>query len=111
MSRYVEYYEVKTRSGYEYYFMPVDLDAKNKENFDSRSHRIWKFDTKTKRIQEIRNIREHKPQVDRAEFLKIQLVAKPVPYDDYYIRLEEMKRYREQREAEKSAALDQVQDT
>lgn len=96
MSLFIEYYEVKTREGYEYYFMPMDEDAKNKENFDSRSHRIWKFNTRSNRITEIYNIREHKPQVNRAEFLKIQLLAKPVPYDDYYLRLEEVKRYREQ---------------
>jgi hypothetical protein len=106
VTRYVEYYEVKTRGGYEYYFMPVDADAKNKENLDIHCHRIWKFDTKTNRIQEIRNIREHKPQVNRAEFMKIQLMAKPVPYNEYYLRLEEVKRRREQREAEKSSTED-----
>ncbi len=111
MTLFIEYYEVKTRNGYEYYFMPVDSDAKNKENFDSRCHRIWKFNTKNNRIIEIYNIRENKPQVNRAEFLKIQLLANPVPYSDYYIRLEEVKRYREQRKAEESDTLYQVQDT
>lgn len=106
MSLYIEYYEVKTREGYEYYYMPVNADAKNKQNMDSRCHRIWKFNTKTNRIKEIHNIREHKPQVNRAEFLKIQLMAAPVPYSDYYIHMEEMKRYREQREAEKSPTVD-----
>ncbi len=106
MTRYIEYYEIKTRAGYEYYFMPVDVDAKNKENFDSRSHRIWRFDTKTNRIEELRNIKEGKPAINLAELLKIQLRAKPVPYDEYYLRLEEVKRYREQREAEKSSTVD-----
>ena len=106
MALVVEYYEVKTREGYEYYYMPVDTDAKNKENLDGRSHRIWKFNTRSNRITEIKNIREHKPQVDRADFFRIQLMAKPVPYDDYYLRLEEVKRYREQCEAEKSSTKD-----
>lgn len=106
MSLFIEYYEVKTREGYEYYFMPVDTDAKNKENFDSRSHRIWKFNTRNNRITEIKNIREHKPQVNRAEFLKIQLMAKPVPWDEYYLRLEEVKRYREQHSSKESSSVD-----
>lgn len=111
MSRYIEYYEVKTRNGYEYYFMPVDADAKNKQNFDGQSHRIWKFDTKTNRTQTIKNIREHKPEANRAEFMKIQLMASAVPYDEYYLRLEEVKRHREQHQTEKSSTVDQVQDT
>lgn len=106
MSLFIEYYEVKTRDGYEYYFMPVDLDAKNKENLDRQCHRIWKFNTRSNRITEIYNIREHKPQVNRAEFLKIQLMAKPVPYSEYYLDLEKIKRHREQREAKKSSDLD-----
>jgi hypothetical protein len=32
--------------------------------------------------------------------------AKPVPYDDYYLRLEEVKRYREQHSSEESSTLD-----
>lgn len=106
MSIFVEYYEVKTQDGYEYYFMPVDTDAKNKENLDRQCHRIWKFNTRSNRITEIYNIREGKPQVNRAEFFKIQLVAKPVAYSEYYLNLEEIKRYREQREAKKSSDLD-----
>lgn len=99
MTLYIEYYEVKTASGYEYYFMPVNDDAKNKANLDSKSHRIWKLNTRTNRIQQVYNIREGKPEVNRAEFLKIQLMAKPVPYSDYYIFQQEMKERREQREA------------
>lgn len=106
MSLFVEYYEVKTKSGYEYYFMPVDSDAKNKQNFDNRCHRIWKFNTRSNRITEIYNIREGKPQVNRAEFLKIQMMAEPVPYSEYYLTLEEIKRRRAELEAEKSSSLD-----
>jgi hypothetical protein len=40
MSLMIEYYEVATDNGYVYYFMPMDRDAKNRENLDSRSHRI-----------------------------------------------------------------------
>jgi hypothetical protein len=111
VTRYIEYYEVKTANGYLYYSMPVNPDAKNKQNFDGRSHRIWKLDAKTNRIDEIYNIREGKPQIDSAEFFKIQLMAEPVPYDEYYLKLKEVKWYREQREAEESAIVDQVQDT
>ena len=106
MTRYIEYYEVKTANGYLYYSMPVNPDAKNKQNFDGRSHRIWKLDAKTNRIDEIYNIREGKPQIDSAEFFKIQLMAEPVPYSDFLLASEEMRRYREQREAEKSATED-----
>ena len=111
MSRYIEYYEVKTRNGYEYYFMPVDRDAKHKENLDGRSHRIWKFDTKTNRMRTIKDIRENKPEPNRAEFMKIQLMANPVPFEEYYLRLQEIKRYREQHQAEESSTVDQVSDT
>ena len=106
MSLFIEYYEVETTNGYLYYFMPMDKDAINKENKDSRCHRIWKYNTRNNRITEIYTIRKHKPQVDRAEFLKIRLMAKPVPYDDYYLRIEEVKRYREQHSAEESSTLD-----
>jgi len=111
MSRYTEYYEVKTTNGYEYYFMPVDADAKNKENLDSQSHRIWKVYVKTDRITEIKNIREHRPQVTKLELLTIQLTAKPVPYDEHYLIIEEVRQKREQREAKKSSTVDQVPDT
>ena len=103
MSLFIEYYEVKTANGYEYYFMPMNPDAKNKENKDSYSHRIWKFNTRNNRITEIKNIREGKPQVNRAEFLKIQLMANPVPWDETYLQLQEMKR---RREAKESSTLD-----
>lgn len=106
MSLYIEYYEVKTREGYEYYFMPINDDATNKENLDSRSHRIWKFNIRSNRITEIKNIRKDKPQVNRAEFFKIQLMAKPVPYSEYYLRLEEVKKYREQHSSKESPDLD-----
>ena len=110
MSRFIEYYEVKTPNGYEYWFMPINLDAKNKENLDSRSHRIWKFDTKTNRYHEVMNRIDGKPKINRAEFFKIQLIAKPVPYSEYYLRLEEVRQQREQRKAKKSSTVDQVPD-
>ncbi len=69
-------------------------------------HRIWKFDTKTNRIVEVYNIREGKPQVNRAEFMKIQLMANPVQYSDYYLSMEQAKEWREQREAKKSSTVD-----
>ena len=102
MSLYIEYYEV----GNEYWFMPVDADAKNKENLDNRSTRVWKLNTRTNRVQEVMNRRADNLQIDPAEFFKIQLMAKPVPYDEYYLRLQEVKRYSEQREAEESNSLD-----
>ena len=92
MSLYIEYYEV----GNEYWFMPVDSDAKNKENYDNRSKRIWRFNTRTNCIETILDRSKGLPEPNRAEFLKIQLLAKPVPYDEYYLRLEEVKQYREQ---------------
>jgi hypothetical protein len=107
VSLYIEYYEV----GNEYWFMPVDSDAKNRENFDNRSRRIWRFNTRTNRIEIVMDRSKGLLEPNRAEFLKIQLIAKPVPYDEYYLKLEEVKRYREQREAEESATEDQVQDT
>ncbi len=106
MSLFIEYYEVKTREGYEYYFMPVDQDAKNKENLDSRSHRIWKFNTRSNRIMEIKNIRKDKPQVNRADFLKIQLLSNPVPWDENYLFLQRIKEHREQHSSKESSDLD-----
>lgn len=106
MALFIEFYEVKTAGGYEYYYMPINDDATNKENLDSRSHRIWKFDTRNDKIIEILNRRKDKPQINRAEFLKIQLLAKPVPYSDYYLRLEEVKKYREQHSSKESPDLD-----
>lgn len=106
MSLFIEYYEVKTREGYEYYFMPVDADAKHKENLDGRCHRIWKFNTRNNRITEIKNIRKDNPQVNRADFLKIQLMANPVPWDDNYLFLQRIKEYREQDSAKESSDLD-----
>jgi hypothetical protein len=93
---FIEYYEVKTREGYEYYFMPMDADAKHKENLDGRSHRIWKFNARSNRITEIKNIREHNLPVNRAEFLKIQLMASPVSWDENYLFLQRVKEHREQ---------------
>jgi hypothetical protein len=86
--------------------MPVDADAKNKENLDNRSTRVWRFNTRTNRIETVLDRSKGLPEPNRAEFLKIQLMAKPVPYDEYYLRLEEVKRHREQREAEESSTVD-----
>lgn len=107
MTLYIEYYEV----GNEYWFMPVDSDAKHKENLDNRSTRVWRFNTRTNRIQTIMDRSKGLLEPNRAEFMKIQLMAKPVPFEEYYLRLQEMKRYREQHQTEKSATVDQVQDT
>jgi hypothetical protein len=103
---YIEYYEVLAGDKTFYYFMPVNSDAKNKQNLDGRSRRIWKFNTRTNRVETVMDRSKGLPEPNRAEFLKIQLLATPVPYDEYYLRLEEVKRYREQREAEKSATKD-----
>lgn len=92
MSMFIEYYEVETPNGYLYYYMPIDINAKNKQNMDRRSHRIWKFNTRTKRFNEIKNIRENKPQLTRSDFLRIQLMASPVPWDEIYLRMEEIKK-------------------
>ncbi len=93
---YIEYYELVESNETFYYYMPVDADAKNKENLDNRSTRVWRFNTRTNRIQTVMDRSKGLPEPNRAEFLKIQLMAKPVPYDEYYLRLEEVKRYREQ---------------
>ena len=111
MTLYIEYYEVVASHETFYYFMPVDTDAKNKENFDNRSSRIWRFNTRTNRIETVMDRSKDQAPVDLAEFFKIQLMAKPVPYSDYYLRLEEVKQRREQREAEESATVDQISDT
>ena len=111
MTLYIEYYEVVASHETFYYFMPVDTDAKNKQNLDGRSRRIWKFNTRTNRIETVMDRSKSLTEPNRAEFMKIQLIAAPVPYDEYYLKLEEVKRYREQREAEKSNTVDQVQDT
>jgi len=106
MALFIEYYEVKTADGYEYYFMPMDRDAKNKENLDNRSHRIWKLNTRSNRISEVLNRRDGKPIIDPAEFFKIQLIASPVPYSEWYLRLEEARQLRERHQAKKSDSVD-----
>lgn len=84
MVQFIEYYEVVTPNGYEYYFMPINRDAFNKENYDSRSHRIWKLNTRNNHFEEIKNIREGKPQLTKAEFFTIQILSRPVEYNDWY---------------------------
>lgn len=92
MSIFIEYYEVKTPHGYLYYYMPMNTEAKHKKNMDGRSHRIWKFNTRTNRITEIKNIRENKPQLSRSGFIRIQMMASPMPWDEMYLKLEEIKK-------------------
>lgn len=106
MPIHVEYYEVPTANGYKYYYMPVDGDALNKENFDTRSHRIWKLNTRTNQITEVRNIRENQPGIDQAEFFKIQLMAEPVPWSENYLYLQKVKEYHAELKAEKSSSVD-----
>ena len=106
MALFIEYYEVATANGYEYYFMPYDADAKHKENMDSRSHRIWKFNTQNNRFTEILNRLKDKPQANRAELMRIQLTAKPVPWDENYLFLQRVKEEREQHKAEESSTVD-----
>ncbi len=88
MSLYIEFYEVKTQDGYEYYFMPVDKDAKNKENLDSRCHRIWKMNKKTFKFETIKDIRKDPPVVTAEELFSILFTGKPVPYSDYYLLMQ-----------------------
>jgi len=106
VTRYIEYYEVETATGYEYWFMPLNPDAKNKENFDNRSTRIWKVDVKTNRFEEILNRRKDSTPVTKLELFTIQLTANPVPYSEYYLSMEEVRQQREQRKAKKSSAVD-----
>ena len=98
MTLYIEYYELVESNETFYYYMPVDADAKNKENLDNRSTRVWRFNTRTNRIQTILDRSKGLPEPNRAEFLKIQLMAKPVPYSEYYLALQEVRQYREQRD-------------
>ena len=108
MTRFIEYYEIESTTGYEYYYMPVDREVKHRKNFDNRSVRIWKFEIGTDRIRTVMDRSTCAAEIDRAEFFKIQLMAKPVPFEDYYLQLQEMKRYREQHTASKSNTEDQV---
>lgn len=105
MAQFVEYYEIKEAGVYNYYFMPIDADAKNKENFDLHSRRIWKVNIKTNRVVELKNPQKL-PALNKAELLKIQLMASPVPFNEYYLRLEEVKRYRESHQTEEPPSLD-----
>jgi len=91
MSLFIEYYEVynKSSDSYDYYFMPVDKDAINKENFDRDSTRIWKVNKKTNRVAVIKDRRKDNPPVMTAEELfAILFTGKPVPYSEYYLRLQ-----------------------
>jgi hypothetical protein len=90
--RYIEYYEVRdpysaTPDALEYYYMPVDDDAENKEDLDYRAVHVWRLDTKRDTVREThgRSGTPNKP-LSKIELLKIQLLAKPVPYSEYYLR-------------------------
>ena len=89
--RYIEYYEVSdpysaTPDALEYYYMPVDNDAENKENLDYCAAHVWRLDTKRNTVAEThgRASTPHKP-LSKIQLLKIQLEAKPVPYSQYYL--------------------------
>lgn len=88
MSKFIEFYEVKTRYGYEYYFMPVDNDTKNKQNLDGESHRIWKMNKKSFKFETIKDIRKDPPAVTAEELFSILFTGKPVPYSDYYLSMQ-----------------------
>lgn len=92
MSLYIEYYEVETRDGYEYYFMPINADAKNKKDMDGISVRIWKFDVRRNKFSEIRNRRKDKLQASQSDLFKIRLMAMPVSYSEYYLHMQRVER-------------------
>jgi len=103
MARYIEYYEVETANGnYNYYFMPLDADAKNKENYDNKSSRIWKLDTKTDRLEEVINRRKDRIGVTNKERLTMSITAEPVPWCETYLMMEEVRRKREAKESSTS---------
>lgn len=102
MSLYIEYYEVKTVNGYEYYYMPYDADAKNKENMDSRSHRIWRMNKRTHKFETIKDIRKNAPEMTVDELFSILFSGKSVPYSEYYLHMQEIKRWQEERERHKT---------
>ena len=104
MARYIEYCEAyseqfafryRTDEPPQYFFMPIDKEAADKENKDSVSGRIWKFDTFTGRVWYVLNCEkfnkyevhpdEHwREPVNRTEFFTIQLKAEPMPYSNFY---------------------------
>lgn len=96
MPRFIEYYEIGATNGKnEYFSMPVDNEAKNKENLDRDALRIWKYNTFTDRFYEIKNRTNITAPLTKREMFKIQMLAKPVPYSEQYLRLEEVRRLRE----------------
>jgi hypothetical protein len=102
-TRYIEYYEVRGEilgapDALEYYYMPMDDDAKNKEDLDHNAVRVWRLDTKRDTVVEIHTNGTPNKPLSKIQLLKIQLVAKPVPYDYYYL----MRQKRLQRNAGKN---------
>jgi hypothetical protein len=85
MTLFVEYYEVRSGDGYEYFFMPINRESVNKADLDSKSHRIWRLNTRTDRIVEIKNVHKDIPPITKPDFFKIQLIAKPLSYSDWYL--------------------------
>jgi hypothetical protein len=89
-ARYIEYYEVQdvwkgNVDTLEYFYMPVDNDAGNKENIDNKSLHIWRLDTKRDTVIETYARKGQSKLLTRIQFLKIQLEAKPVPYSQFYL--------------------------
>ena len=99
MSLFIEYYEVPTANGYEYYFMPYDRDAKNKENMDRRSHRIWRMNKQTHKFKTIKDIRENAPEMTVDELFSIIFSGKPVPWDENYLFLQRVREELEQHQS------------
>jgi hypothetical protein len=99
MTRHIEYYEYTVNryitDEIQYFYMPVNNEHSDKMDLDHESDRIWKLDTKTNRRVCIKD-KNKLGDVSNAEFLKIQLTAKPVPYNDMY-------HYRKSRDARRVA--------
>lgn len=107
MSLFIEFYEVEGNDGYEYYYMPLDENAKNKANIDNRCSRIWKLHKKSFRVITVMDRRkDNPPPMSGDELFALMFSGKPVPWDEMYLRLEEVKRYREQHQTEKSTTVD-----
>lgn len=75
MATYIEYYEIKTPNGVEYYFAHIDNEAAmgylpgntlakrselistvTKSIFKSDSHRVWRYNTETEEVRWMKNV-------------------------------------------------------
>ena len=92
MTKHIEYYEIGsghyldgkiTVGQTQYYYMPVDKNYGDKIDIDFQSSRIWRLNIKTNERSCIKNDITLHP-ISNAEFLKIQLIAKAVPFNDLY---------------------------